>query len=84
MRPKTYEVRPWETQAACKNLGATGKIFSSGVPHDTFVAKELCARCPVARPCLEWAMAHDEIGIWGGQTEDERIEIRLRRRTSVR
>lgn len=42
-------------------------------------AKAVCARCPVRRECLEYALAtHQEAGIWGGLTEDE---LRTLRRT---
>jgi len=36
-------------------------------------AKEVCARCPVSRECLAWALAHEQVaGVWGGLTEEER------------
>jgi WhiB family redox-sensing transcriptional regulator len=35
-------------------------------------AKAVCAECPVARECLEYALAADErFGVWGGQTQAE-------------
>jgi hypothetical protein len=37
------------------------------------IAKAVCARCPVQRPCLTYALAtRQEFGIWGGRDEDER------------
>lgn len=79
-----YEPRLWVAQAACSDLGETSRIFSSGRPHDTKTAKKLCSVCPVARECLDWAMTHFEIGIWGGLDEDEREQLRARRHASVR
>jgi WhiB family redox-sensing transcriptional regulator len=35
-------------------------------------ARRLCAACPVAAPCREFARAHREYGFWGGESEDER------------
>jgi WhiB family transcriptional regulator, redox-sensing transcriptional regulator len=36
-------------------------------------AKTICARCPYAARCLEYAMENPEIqGIWGGTTERQR------------
>ncbi|OPC85346.1 hypothetical protein B4N89_27355 [Embleya scabrispora] len=32
----------------------------------------ICRTCPVRNPCLAHALAHDEQGVWGGLTEDER------------
>ncbi|HCU92455.1 MAG TPA: hypothetical protein DHU96_06805 [Actinobacteria bacterium] len=40
----------------------------------------MCARCPVRRACLVFAMATRlEYGIWGGLTEDEWRQLRRRR-----
>ncbi len=35
-------------------------------------AAALCLNCPVLNECLEWALAHDPRGVWGGLTEAER------------
>lgn len=35
-------------------------------------AKSICRRCPFRAECLAWAIEHDERGIWGGTTRDER------------
>lgn len=36
-------------------------------------AKEICASCPVRKPCLEYALRiHEPHGIWGGLNEAER------------
>ena len=40
-------------------------------------AKAICARCPVRRQCLAFALRTRQVhGIWGGLTEDERAFIR--------
>jgi WhiB family redox-sensing transcriptional regulator len=39
----------------------------------------MCAECPVRRQCLGHAMKLPEsYGIWGGTSEDERAQQRLR------
>ena len=44
-------------------------------------AKALCVRCPVAAPCLEYALATREPhGVWGGLNETERRQL-LRQQT---
>lgn len=43
-------------------------------------AKRICDRCPARQPCLDWALAHDVTGVWGGTTEAERIRARRNRR----
>ncbi len=43
-------------------------------------AQAICRRCPYKDPCLEWALTHHEIGIWGATTEGERRRIRRSRK----
>ncbi|HEV3495824.1 MAG TPA: WhiB family transcriptional regulator, partial [Actinomycetes bacterium] len=39
-------------------------------------AKEICALCPVRRPCLDYALAiREPHGIWGGLNELERKQL---------
>lgn len=35
-------------------------------------AKAVCRRCPVTAACLDWALRHGELGVWGGTTDGER------------
>ena len=35
-------------------------------------AKKICAQCPIAIECRDYALAHDLDGVWGGTTQDER------------
>jgi WhiB family redox-sensing transcriptional regulator len=43
-------------------------------------AKTICARCPIQRECLEYALGAGSIqGVWGGTTESERRLLRRRR-----
>lgn len=42
-------------------------------------AVAICRHCPVKAACLTWAVEHDEKGIWGGLTEQQRS----RRRTTA-
>lgn len=39
-------------------------------------AAEMCSHCPVRVQCLEWALEHDELGIWGGTTDEQRRRMR--------
>jgi len=43
-------------------------------------ARRMCAGCPYKQPCLEWAVEHDEMGIWGGTTAKERRVHRRERK----
>ena len=39
-------------------------------------AKAVCRTCGVVGPCLSYALAHRELGIWGGTTERDRRALR--------
>ena len=42
-------------------------------------AKTICAQCPLRMKCLDWAIAREEFGVWGGTTARERAAIRRER-----
>ena len=42
-------------------------------------ARRVCARCPVKRQCLEFALATNALGVWAGTTEQYRQRLRGRR-----
>lgn len=46
-------------------------------------AKAACGGCPWRRPCLAWALTHEEVGVWGGTTTNERTELREKHRLVV-
>lgn len=72
----------WQHRGACRGPHAT--VF---FPPPQFErkreraereerAKEICATCPVASDCLEYALEiREPHGIWGGRNEAERREI---------
>jgi len=70
----------WMTRAKCRDV-AWDAFFPRdgiGVP----VAKKICATCPVAGECLEYALAnHISHGVWGGCSERERGRMQQRRRS---
>jgi WhiB family redox-sensing transcriptional regulator len=43
-------------------------------------AKDGCAVCDLRDACLDYALARNEYGIWGGLTRDERRNLRRRTR----
>jgi WhiB family transcriptional regulator, redox-sensing transcriptional regulator len=68
-----------------KMLGhCVGKDTSLFFPTDSYNrsqvmrAKDLCAVCLVQAQCMDYALRHDEVGIWGGTTERERKKIKNR------
>lgn len=43
-------------------------------------AKELmCNGCPIFDACLEWAVRHEDFGVWAGTSASERTRIRRER-----
>jgi WhiB family redox-sensing transcriptional regulator len=72
----------WQAKAACR--GPQSSVF---FPPSHFErkdekedreasAKAICARCPVRRPCLDYALRiREPHGIWGGLNEIERKQL---------
>lgn len=74
-------VEPWLNDALCKTV-ENKDIFhpDKGQQQLVRMAKTVCDQCTVRTDCLEYALEHREIGIWGGTTEKERRLIRRQRR----
>jgi WhiB family redox-sensing transcriptional regulator len=82
-RPAPSGTPDWRDLAACRDtdpelffpVGTAGPAL-----RQVTQAKQVCARCLVCSPCLEWALASgQETGVWGGTSEDERRMLRRRR-----
>ena len=43
------------------------------------MVRAVCRRCDLIDQCLDWAIKHNEYGIWGGTSERERRVIRRKR-----
>ncbi|MFF6993156.1 WhiB family transcriptional regulator [Streptomyces sp. NPDC010273] len=72
----------WRESAACRDVDPD-LFFPIGTGGLTLVqigeAKAVCARCPVSKRCLEWALDVGQVeGVWGGTTESERRATRRR------
>jgi WhiB family transcriptional regulator, redox-sensing transcriptional regulator len=72
----------WWSLAACQHADPDlfFPISAAGPARAQLVgAKAVCARCPVRRDCLHYALAADPVqGVWGGLTEEERRLLRQR------
>jgi WhiB family redox-sensing transcriptional regulator len=70
----------WRDKAAC--LDEDPELFfpighGPAAQDQIVAAKAVCARCPVVRECLSWALeTGQDAGVWGGRTEDERRQTR--------
>lgn len=84
----TWNNLSWREAGACVDLD-TNLFFPIGLTghaiDQTNVAKTICGECPVRGQCLEFALrTHQDYGVWGGRTEDERRAIRRARRAAAR
>ena len=61
--------------AACLDIG--GEVFFPGVGRTDLdaQAKAICAGCLERAACLEYALKHPQLGIWGGLNEVERARF---------
>lgn len=70
--------RPWVEHAACR--GTDPELFFPAQGAPVGAAKDVCGRCPVAEPCLDYALtAGESWGVWGGTTEKERRRLKRQR-----
>lgn len=84
----TWDFDGWREQAACRSQGPQ-LFFPAGVTGlaETQIAsaKRVCGGCPVQEDCLEFALrTHQEYGVWGGASEEERRAMRRARRAAAR
>ena len=73
----------WTDRGACRFV-ADRSIFFPEPNTKADAAKAICKACPVQRQCLEWALAHGEVGIWGGTSWRQRQRIRAKRNVRLR
>jgi WhiB family redox-sensing transcriptional regulator len=71
----------WQLRGACRGEDSTlffhpeGERGSSRESRDA-AAKIVCGACPVAKECLQYALATREpYGVWGGLSESERADV---------
>lgn len=69
-----FEEVPWMARAACAGAGHHQFFPAHGQSADK--AKEVCSTCPVAGPCLDYALRWKiSFGVWGGLSERERRRL---------
>jgi WhiB family transcriptional regulator, redox-sensing transcriptional regulator len=82
MRRRTTSAAPsldWRQNAACAEQD--GELFfpvghSAQARRQTQQAKRICAGCSVRTLCLDWAVDNRQYaGVWGGLSEDERLDL---------
>ena len=72
---KWIDIKEWADKAMCRQLDT--QLFFPKRGEATRPIKIICSVCPVAKPCLEYAMKSGEkFGVWGGTSERERRRMR--------
>ena len=73
----------WQAEAVCRDLETD--IFFPVSEADAGPAREVCATCPVAEACLEFAIETRQTnGVFGGLTPTERHRLVRRRQKAAR
>lgn len=76
----------WMEQALCKETD-TRVFFIYREDKDQRQRREdaysICRSCPVQAKCLDYAIVNNEVGIWGGTTDQERRLLRRHWNTGI-
>jgi len=72
-----YNQRLWD-KAVCRGIDTdifypAQELFSR---NEERMIESMCIDCPVMMACLEWGLAHERYGVWGGTTPAMRHRIR--------
>ncbi len=72
--PAPFAAR-WRELAACRGFDLD--LFFPERGESAEPARQVCARCPVRQPCLDFAVSNRIThGVWGGLAERERRALR--------
>lgn len=73
------EDEEWMQRARCRGENPD-MWFTENADPDRTLALQLCGECRVRADCLEYALVHRiDFGLWGGESERQRVRIRKRR-----
>ena len=83
--PQVSAESDWRQRAACREVSDPEVFFPIGTTGPALEqieqAKRICRQCGVRKECLDWALeTHQDIGVWGGLSEEERKALQRRRR----
>ena len=74
----------WQAEAKCNGLDPD-YFYPEGLGHHEnnknaleLEAAQFCKGCPVKQACLEYAVATNQFGVWGGTSEKQRRRLRRR------
>lgn len=64
---------------ACRGTDTDAYFPGVAYSRENHVAKKICTTCPHLDECFQWGIHHEEHGIWGGLTPNERRDYRRQR-----
>lgn len=67
-------INSWSKRAKCRVKTEVDFFPDAHSPHRS-AGKKFCRDCPVMSLCKTYAIAHNEIGIWGGTDYKERQRL---------
>lgn len=67
----------WMQEGSCRNT--TIFIVLADTKSEKEQSKKVCRDCTVKSECLDYALANNEQGIWGGTTDKDRRNIKRQR-----
>ncbi|MGH7237902.1 MAG: WhiB family transcriptional regulator [Candidatus Saccharimonadales bacterium] len=71
----------WMTEGSCRAPDLSTDLFFPSDGESVKEAQQICAGCPVKKPCLEYALVnHINQGVWGGESERGRRRLAKSRR----
>ena len=88
LEPGTSPESDWRQEANSRAIRDPDLFFPVGTTGPALEqiaqAKSICRACPVKKKCLEWALqTHQDSGVWGGLSEEERRALARRRRSET-
>jgi WhiB family redox-sensing transcriptional regulator len=66
----------WKRDANCMGTDVDNWFIEKGEDYDTTILKRICAVCPVAAECLNYAVKYKMQGYWAGTTGLDRKNLR--------
>lgn len=73
----SYDSEEWRDEALCAQTDPDLFVIDKG--DSSAQARKVCAECPVADFCLQWALDNNEqYGIYGGMSRKQRLRLQGR------
>lgn len=62
----------WMLQAACRLADPELPFAGEGTEEEARFIRKYCEECPVRKQCLQFALDHDDVGVYGGLNRKHR------------